>query len=53
MHGPCLGAKCALYNDDARACALAADSLQLILRTAVSDAAVDVANHYGGDGLHG
>ena len=47
--GTCLCAACALYNDDARACALAADSLQLIVRTAASDAAVDVIKAYGDD----
>ena len=31
------------------ACALAADSLQLIVRTAASDAAVDVIKAYGDD----
>ena len=40
--GPCRGADCAWYNDDARGCVMAADSLQLILRTAITDAAVDI-----------
>ena len=49
MHGPCLGASCALYNDDVSACALSADSLQLLVRTAVTDAAVEIAKHLGDD----
>lgn len=38
----CLGASCTWYNDDARGCVMAADSLQLILRTSITDAAVDI-----------
>ena len=49
VHGPCLGASCALYNDDVSACALSADSLQLLVRTAVTDAAVEITKHLGDD----
>ena len=47
---PCLGVICALYNDDARACALSAQSLHLITRTAVTDAAVEIARTYREEG---
>ena len=45
-NGPCLGARCALWSDDARACVLAPDSIHLLVRTAVTDAAVDIMTHY-------
>ena len=49
VHEPCLGASCALYNDDARGCVLNAQSLHLIVRTAISDAAVEISRHMGDD----
>lgn len=44
--GSCVGARCAWYNEDARGCVMAPDSLHLILRTAVTDAAVEIARTY-------
>lgn len=42
----CLGARCELYNEDARGCALGPLSLQLLLRTALTDAAVEILREY-------
>ena len=47
--GTCAGEKCALYNDDARACVLSPDGLALLLRTAITDAAVEISHHMGDD----
>lgn len=47
--GSCIGARCAWYNGDVSACVLAADSLQLIFRTAATDAAADIHKAYGDD----
>lgn len=40
--GRCMDVLCELYNDDARGCALSAMSLQMLVRTAITDAAVEI-----------
>lgn len=47
--GTCARDKCALYNDDARACVLSPCSLHLLIRTAITDAAVEISHHMGDD----
>ena len=49
----CLTERCMLWDDECRACGLDAINLYNKIREAVTDAAVDVVNAYGGDGLHG
>jgi len=39
-----------LWNDDVNACGLSAGSLQLLMKTAVTDAAVEIARHMGDGG---
>ena len=48
--GLCTGDDCALWNDDLNACGLSAVSLQLLMKTAITDAAVEIARHLGDDG---
>ena len=48
--GQCSRKDCALWNDDLDACGLSAVSLQLLMKTAVTDAAVEIARHLGDDG---
>lgn len=43
----CIYEKCALYNDDARACVLSPCSLHLLIRTAITDAAVEISRCMG------
>ena len=43
---PCLGTRCAIYNDDLLCCTLASDSLHLLARTAITDAAVEIVGQY-------
>ena len=45
----CLGKRCELYNDDARGCVFSPISLHLLMRTAITDAAVEISR-YMGDG---
>ena len=47
--GQCSRKGCALWNDDVNACGLSAGSLQLLMKTAVTDAAVEIARHMGDD----
>ena len=49
----CLTERCMLWDDECRGCGLDAINLYNKIREAVTDAAVDVVNAYGGDGLHG
>lgn len=49
MLGTCITRRCALYSDDARACVLSPDGLHLLLRTAITDAAVEISHHMGDD----
>lgn len=49
MLGTCIAQRCALYNDDARACVLSPGSLHLLIRTAITDAAVEISSHMGDD----
>lgn len=49
MLGTCITRRCALYNDDARACVLSPCSLHLLIRTAITDAAVEISHHMGDD----
>ena len=39
-----------MWNDDVNACGLSAGSLQLLMKTAVTDAAVEIARHMGDGG---
>lgn len=48
--GQCSRKGCALWNDDVNACGLSAGSLQLLVKTAITDAAVEIARHMGDDG---
>ena len=48
--GLCTGDDCALWNDDMDACGLSAVSLQLLMKTAITDAAVEIMRHLGDDG---
>ena len=50
VEGQCSRKGCALWNDDLNACGLSAVSLQLLVKTAVTDAAVEIARHLGDDG---
>ena len=47
--GLCTGDDCALWNDYLDACGLSAVSLQLLMKTAITDAAVEIARHLGDD----
>lgn len=47
--GTCAKERCALYNDDARGCVLSPESLHLLIRTAITDAAVEIARYMGDD----
>lgn len=47
--GTCAKERCALYNDDARDCVLSPCSLHLLIRTAITDAAVEISHHMGDD----
>ena len=38
-----------LYNDDVRACGLSPDSLQLLVKTAATDAAAEILRALGDD----
>lgn len=44
--GLCTGDDCALWNDDLDACGLSTVSLQLLMKTAITDAAVEVIGAY-------
>jgi len=48
--GQCSRKGCALWNDDVNACGLSAVSLHLLVKTAITDAAVEIARHLGDDG---
>ena len=43
----CTRERCALWDDDYKACSMSSRSLYNILRDAVTDAAVDVVKAYG------
>lgn len=47
--GICTGDDCALWNDDVSACRLSPNSLQLLMKTAVADAAVEIMRAVGDD----
>ncbi len=47
--GQCSRKGCALWNDDVNACGLSAGSLQLLMKTAVTDAAVEIMRAMGDD----
>ena len=47
--GLCTGDDCALWNEDLDACGLSAVSLQLLMKTAVTDAAGEIARAMGDD----
>ncbi|MBR7187792.1 MAG: hypothetical protein IKD53_04490 [Clostridia bacterium] len=47
--GVCAKERCALYNDDVRACGLSPDSLQLLVKTAATDAAAEILRALGDD----
>ena len=47
--GLCTGDDCALWNDDLTACGLSPVSLQLIMKTAFTDAAVEIMRAVGDD----
>lgn len=40
--GMCTGDDCVMWNDDVNACGLSPNSLQLLMKTAVADAAVEI-----------
>ena len=42
----CLGIRCALYSDDWKACSLSCDAIHNAVRTAITDAAVEIIKSY-------
>ena len=47
--GRCGRTDCSLWNDDLGACGLSPDSLQLLMRTAITDAAAEIHRYMGDD----
>ena len=47
--GLCTGDDCALWNDDLDTCGLSPASLQLLMKTAVCDAAAEIMRVVGDD----
>lgn len=47
--GLCTGDDCALWNDDLDTCGLSAVSLQLLVKTAFTDAAAEIMRAVGDD----
>lgn len=48
--GICTGDDCVMWNDDLAACGLSPVSLQLIVKTALTDAAAEIMQAIGDDG---
>lgn len=48
--GQCSRKGCALWNDDLDTCGLSAVSLHLLVKAAITDAAMEIARHMGDDG---
>ena len=42
----CLGIRCALWSDDWKACSLSCDAIHNAVRTAITDAAVEIIKCY-------